>query len=64
MTDKSAEVIGIQALGMIETRGFVGMVEAPLLIRPYLERLSRAELFAVMTVGMAGTNDDDVSGAG
>ncbi|MSO85793.1 MAG: nucleoside:proton symporter, partial [Rhodospirillales bacterium] len=33
---------------------FVGMVEAPLLIRPYLARLSRAELFAVMTCGMAG----------
>ena len=32
---------------------FVGMVEAPLLIRPYLEKLSRAELFAVMTVGLA-----------
>jgi CNT family concentrative nucleoside transporter len=32
---------------------FVGMVEAPLLVRPYLERLSRAELFALMTVGMA-----------
>lgn len=33
---------------------FVGMVEAPLLIRPYLERLSRGELFVVMAVGMAG----------
>ena len=32
---------------------FVGMVEAPLLVRPYLERLSRAELFALMTVGMS-----------
>ena len=32
---------------------FVGMVEAPLLIRPYLARLSRSELFVVMTVGMA-----------
>jgi CNT family concentrative nucleoside transporter len=32
---------------------FVGMVEAPLLVRPYLARLSRAELFALMTVGMA-----------
>jgi CNT family concentrative nucleoside transporter len=29
------------------------MVEAPLLVRPYLERMSRAELFALMTVGMA-----------
>lgn len=33
---------------------FVGMVEAPLFIRPYLARLSRGELFIVMTSGMAG----------
>jgi CNT family concentrative nucleoside transporter len=33
---------------------FVGMVEAPLFIRPYLARMSRAELFMVMTCGMAG----------
>ena len=32
---------------------FVGMVEAPLLIRPYLNRISRSELFIVMTSGMA-----------
>ena len=32
---------------------FVGMVEAPLLVRPYLERMSRSELFIVMTGGMA-----------
>lgn len=32
---------------------FVGMVEAPLFIRPYLDRLSRSELFLVMTGGMA-----------
>jgi concentrative nucleoside transporter, CNT family len=33
---------------------FVGTVEAPLFIRPYLARLSRSELFVVMTGGMAG----------
>lgn len=33
---------------------FVGMVEAPLVIRPYLARLDRGELFIVMTCGMAG----------
>ncbi len=33
---------------------FVGMVEAPLFIRPYLAQLSRGELFIVMTGGMAG----------
>jgi len=32
---------------------FVGMVEAPLFIRPYLLRLSRSELFVVMVGGMA-----------
>ncbi len=32
---------------------FVGMIEAPLLIRPYLNRMSRSELFAVMSCGMA-----------
>jgi CNT family concentrative nucleoside transporter len=32
---------------------FLGMVEAPLLIRDYLRKLSRAELFMVMTAGMA-----------
>ncbi len=33
---------------------FVGMVEAPLIIRPYLQQMSRGELFIVMTGGMAG----------
>jgi CNT family concentrative nucleoside transporter len=33
---------------------FLGMVEAPLFIRPYLAKLSRGELFMVMTGGMAG----------
>jgi CNT family concentrative nucleoside transporter len=33
---------------------FLGMVEAPLFIRPYLGQLSRSELFLVMTGGMAG----------
>jgi CNT family concentrative nucleoside transporter len=32
---------------------FVGMVEAPLLIRPYLRSLDRGELFVVMVCGMA-----------
>ncbi|MGI4954402.1 MAG: NupC/NupG family nucleoside CNT transporter [Janthinobacterium lividum] len=33
---------------------FVGMIEAPILVRPYLSRMSRGELFAMMTCGMAG----------
>ena len=32
---------------------FVGMIEAPLFIRPYLLSLSRSELFMLMTCGMA-----------
>jgi CNT family concentrative nucleoside transporter len=32
---------------------FLGMVEAPLLIRPYLGRLTRSELFITMSCGMA-----------
>jgi concentrative nucleoside transporter, CNT family len=33
---------------------FLGMVEAPLCVKPYLARLTRSELFVVMTGGMAG----------
>ena len=33
---------------------FLGMVEAPLFIKPYLKSLTRSELFMVMTGGMAG----------
>jgi len=32
---------------------FIGMVEAPLIIREYLQQLSRSELFILMTTGMA-----------
>lgn len=32
---------------------FVGMVEAPLVVRPYLARMTRSELFSLMTCGMA-----------
>src|SRR5262245_173926 len=33
---------------------FLGMVEAPILVRPYIEKLTRSELYAVMCTGMAG----------
>jgi len=33
---------------------FVGMVEAPLLVRPYLAHVSRGELFMILSAGMAG----------
>lgn len=32
---------------------FVGQTEAPLIIRPYLERMTRSELFCLMTSGFA-----------
>ncbi len=32
---------------------FVGQVEAPLLVRPYIERMTRYELLLLMTAGMA-----------
>jgi CNT family concentrative nucleoside transporter len=43
------------ALGLgAATHVFVGMIEAPLLIRPWLSRMQRGELFALMTCGLAG----------
>lgn len=42
------------ALGLASAANiFVGMVEAPLFIRPYLRDFSRSELFVLMTTGMA-----------
>ncbi|MCS7100697.1 MAG: hypothetical protein NZL99_03265 [Burkholderiaceae bacterium] len=41
--------VGVSAAANV----FVGMVEAPLVIRPYLARLSRGELFIVINCGMA-----------
>jgi CNT family concentrative nucleoside transporter len=32
---------------------FVGMTEAALVVRPYLDRMTRSELFSLMTVGLA-----------
>ena len=42
-------VVGLSTAANI----FVGMVEAPLLVRPYLAKVSRGELFAIMVGGMA-----------
>lgn len=47
---------------------FVGMVEAPLLAKPYLARVSRGELFIVLSAGMvtalyAGIPGDRIPGA-
>jgi CNT family concentrative nucleoside transporter len=42
-------VVGLSAAANV----FVGMVEAPLFVRPYLAKVSRGELFAIMVGGMA-----------
>src|SRR4030095_9928467 len=49
-TLKVGGAVGLSAAANI----FLGMVEAPLFIKPYLAKLSRSELFMVMTGGMAG----------
>jgi concentrative nucleoside transporter, CNT family len=50
-----SRTMGISAAEALSTVAdvFVGMVEAPLLVRPYLARMTRSELFTVMTAGMA-----------
>jgi CNT family concentrative nucleoside transporter len=49
------KVTGISgALGLcVSANIFVGMVEAPLIIKPYISRMTRSELFTIMTSGMA-----------
>lgn len=52
LLEKSMRIGG--AVGLCTSAcAFLGMVESPLLIRPYLDRLSRGELFLLMTTGMA-----------
>ena len=43
---------GAEGLG-VSANVFVGMVESPLFVRPYVEKMTRSELFTLMTVGMA-----------
>ena len=50
--EKAMRVGGVVGLSTA-ANVFVGMVEAPLFVRPYLGRLSRGELFAIMVGGMA-----------
>lgn len=49
---KTLRIGGTEGLG-VAANVFVGMVEAPLLIRPYLAKMTRSELFTLMTAGMA-----------
>jgi len=43
---------GVEGLGAA-VNVFVGMVESPLIVRPYLQKISRSELFTLMVCGMA-----------
>ena len=49
---KTMNIGGALGLGA-STTIFLGMVEAPLVIKPYLRTMTRSELFSLMTVGMA-----------
>jgi CNT family concentrative nucleoside transporter len=42
-------VVGLSAGANV----FLGVVESPLVVRAYFEKMSRAELFAVMTLAMS-----------
>ena len=52
LLQRSIGVGGAEALAAA-ANVFLGMVEAPLFVRPYLDRISRGELFSLMTCGMA-----------
>src|SRR5262245_40527535 len=49
---KGLNIGGALGLGASATI-FLGMVAAPLVIKPYLKHITRSELFSLMTVGMA-----------
>jgi CNT family concentrative nucleoside transporter len=49
---KALNIGGALGLGA-STTIFLGMVESPLVIKPYLKNMTRSELFSLMTVGMA-----------
>ncbi len=52
LLEKGLRVGGAVALGA-SANIFLGVTEAPLLIRPFLSKLTRAELFIVITAGLA-----------
>lgn len=52
LLQKTMNIGGALGLGA-STMIFLGMVEAPLLIKPYLKNMTRSEIFSLMTVGMA-----------
>ncbi len=50
--EKSMNIGGALGVGCASNI-FLGMIEAPLLIRPYLEKLTRSELFTLFACGLA-----------
>ncbi len=52
LLEKTLGVGGAAGLGTAANI-FVGMVEAPLFVRPYLQSITRSELFIIMSAGMA-----------
>lgn len=50
--EKTMKLGGAEGLG-VAANIFLGMVEAPLFIRPYLKDMTRSEIFSLMTCGMA-----------
>jgi CNT family concentrative nucleoside transporter len=50
--EKTLEIGGVLGLG-ISANAFLGMIESPLLIKPYLAKLNHGEMFAIMVAGMA-----------
>jgi CNT family concentrative nucleoside transporter len=49
---KTMDIGGALGLGAAANI-FVGMIESPLFIKPYLKEMTRSELFTIMTCGMA-----------
>src|SRR5215468_5545227 len=49
---KTLNIGGALGLGA-STTIFLGIVEAPLVVKPYLKNMTRSELFSLMSVGMA-----------
>ncbi len=49
---KTMRVGGAEGVG-VSANIFVGMIESPLFIRPYLKEMTRSEIFTLMTCGMA-----------
>lgn len=52
LLSKSMQLGGAVGMGAAASI-FIGMVESPLLVKPYLAKMSRSELFMLMSCGMA-----------